>query len=209
MNRNGMDVIWWTAVIIAFLLTFNMFGGIKLMTYTVASLKYNGSDNLSRKNSENPKTDKKDNKKGSFSEKPIKKSKSSGDSNEGISGSKDVLKSNVLEDFNNISKYNVELDDDMDKKRELANEAVKVKRESMAIPSKELSDLLVNGGTKSNYQPDQAFNNEYEEDYDKENNDEEYESENEEEEECKSEEVEVEEVASEENNGVRDLNNWY
>ncbi|ORX43744.1 hypothetical protein BCR36DRAFT_140005 [Piromyces finnis] len=122
------------------------------MTYTVAALKYDGKDVESDKKS-------RPDKKVSINEKQSGKSRSDACTSEGLPPQKDVLKTNVLDDFNNISKYNVELDDEnVDKKRNDLNKEVLKKHESMITPSKELNELLENG-PKSNYHPDPIFNN--------------------------------------------------
>jgi len=174
------------------------------MTYAVASLKYNGSDDHKNESTTYVK-------KGSSCEKQPSPAKSKNDActSEGAAPQKDVLKSNVLEDFNNISKYNVELDDEnnnTETRQELVDEVMK-KHESMATPSKELNDLLEGNGTKSNYRPDPAFNNDFDEVEEEEEEEKEEEKEEDEEgDECDDEEVVVEKV-SEEDDDNRDINN--
>jgi len=144
------------------------------MTYTVASLKYDGKDDYDTDDDYIVT-------KPTYYEKPTKnvdtsnKECDSGTCDGEAAPTKDVIKSNVLEDFNNISKYNVELDDlDVEEKRtDLNNELDDAlrKRETVISPSKELNDLLENG-PKSNYVPDTTFNNNLEEEEEEDGNEE-------------------------------------
>jgi hypothetical protein len=160
----GTDVIWWSAVIIAFLLTFNMCGGIQLMTYTVASRKYNGVDQEASNEKEYEKASNK-----TTEEKILKSNKDEGGSDGGIT--KDVIKTNVMNDLNNISKYNADLDNGEETQRTELNNELKdaIKRQSMATPSEQFDALLADG-PKSNYVPDTTFNNDDDDDNDRNNN---------------------------------------
>ncbi|ORX81523.1 hypothetical protein BCR32DRAFT_327297 [Anaeromyces robustus] len=153
---SGSDVIWWSSVIIAFLLTFNMFGGIHLIAYTIASLKYDGKNEFSSTDSDTQ-YDKKLTSPIVYVQKTAKTDEGPSDD---ASQQKDVLKTNVLEDFNNISKFCVDLDDGTTEDKENLNSELTdalQKRETLNVPSKELNDLLENG-PKSNYIPDNNFN---------------------------------------------------
>lgn len=115
------------------------------MTYAVASRKYNGTNSFNN-------DDQEENVKKTGEEKIKKIDKIDSGSGDGATLKKDVIKTNVIDDLNNFSKYNVELDNGEDAQRNELNKELSgaIKRHSMATPSKELSNLLNEGNLNVN-----------------------------------------------------------